>query len=67
MLTRTEVSEKTRRLADRMAREEIGIGSVREKDMQPKDRIAYRSERALAIRYLTEGQTYYTAACFPAF
>ena len=66
-MSRTIVSTKVRHMADQMARANIGVGNIPLKRMQPRDRVAYRNERALAIRYLTKGRTYYTAACFPAY
>jgi len=60
----TVVSTKNRKLAAIIARERLGLGP---EYIRPEHKRDYQRERAAALRELTHGQTYYTAACFPAF
>jgi hypothetical protein len=51
-------------MADNLARERLGLSP--DDYIRPEYRHQYRGEVAAALRQLTRGQTYYTAASFPA-
>ena len=59
----TIITKKTRLLADTLARERLGIGRDY---VRPEWRKSYRQEFSAALRQLTKGATYYTAASFPS-
>jgi len=62
-MSRTVITRQTRLFADTLARERMGYGP--DDYIRPEHKREYRSEVAAALRQLTRGQTYYTAACFP--
>jgi hypothetical protein len=64
-MSKTVISRKTRILADTLARERLGLGP--DDYVRPEVLSDLRRERAAVVRTLTHGQTYYTAACFPAY
>jgi hypothetical protein len=63
-MSRNEISRKTRIMADSLARERLGLSP--DDYIRPEYKRDYNIERARALRTLTQGQTYYTAASFPA-
>lgn len=63
-MSRTVITRQTRLFADTLARERMGYGP--DDYIRPEDKRDYRQEVSAALRQLTNGQTYYTAASFPA-
>jgi hypothetical protein len=66
-MSRTIITRKTRLAADRAGRNAIGGYTGYLKDLPKDDRAEYEYVHAAVMRELTQGQTYYTAACFPAY
>ena len=65
-MSRNEISRKTRIAADRAARNALGGYTGYVHQLNKDDRDEYETVYTAVVRELTKGQTYYTAACFPA-
>ena len=66
-MSRNEISRKTRIAADHAARNALGGYTGYIHNLPKDDRTEYEYVRAAVTRELTNGRTYYTAACFPAY
>jgi hypothetical protein len=62
-MSRTIVTPKARHLAEVSARQALGYGP--HDFVRPEDKRDLNIERARALRTVTQGRTYYTAASFP--